>query len=185
MTTSNLSFLIKSGEQAGLDHVRIIGHGYAQGVYRLGHDAALDAAIDGYLVALKAHDPKRGAFAQIAFRAMDSFRKKYLVRNMTHRERLHARMLQESQDRDDDGWSADLAPSAWPSPLEQAEHAEQARLLIARLRSLPPHYRDVLTALYLDGMSAVEYGRRIGKCEETVHRRRNAALNALRREFQS
>ena len=48
------------------------------------------------------------------------------------------------------------------------ERAETAELVGATLSSLPPDYRDALTAKYVDGLSVREIGSRTGRGEKAA-----------------
>lgn len=180
MRNDDVRWFLHAAQQAQLPDYAMIGYGYGKGVYCLGREKALDAAIEGYVVAHAKHDPKRGAFCTLAFRAMDSFRKKCLIRNMTHRERLHARMLQESQDRDDDGWNAGMLPSRELSPLEQAEKSERIEIVWRHVAKLSKVDRDILRAIYKRGMNAVEYAKKIKRHPTTAQHQHADALKRLR-----
>jgi RNA polymerase sigma-70 factor (ECF subfamily) len=66
------------------------------------------------------------------------------------------------------------------SPTLAAVRQEMHRMIQARLRLLPPLYRDAIRMHWLEGRSTVEIGRRLGIDETTVRKRLQRAHERLR-----
>lgn len=78
----------------------------------------------------------------------------------------------------------DLAPSAEDTTLEQEESSEtamQLKKLTEALSGLNTAERQLLQALYFEGIPAREYARQLGVYHRTVLYRRDKLLEKLRR----
>jgi RNA polymerase sigma-70 factor (ECF subfamily) len=76
----------------------------------------------------------------------------------------------------------DLA-SAAPSPLEQVDALDVAKLLMGLAAKLPEHQRQLLKAYYLDGLKQAELAKQFGVPLGTVGVTLSRALESLREEL--
>ncbi len=83
---------------------------------------------------------------------------------------------------------AEAAPSAEEEVLEQeeAQHlAERKQILLLAMLALENADRELINALFFDGVSTREYARRIGITQRAVIKRRNRILRDLKKYFEN
>ena len=81
---------------------------------------------------------------------------------------------------------AETAPSAEEMALEREraqELAERKQILLLAMLALSDADRELITALFFDGVSTREYGRRIGVTQRAVIKRRDRILRDLKKFF--
>ena len=83
---------------------------------------------------------------------------------------------------------AETAPSAEEIALEwerAQELAERKQVLLLAMLALSDADRELITALFFDGVSTREYGRRIGVTQRAVIKRRDRILRDLKKYFEN
>ena len=83
---------------------------------------------------------------------------------------------------------AETAPSAEEIALEREraqELAERKQVLLLAMLALSDADRELITALFFDGVSTREYGRRIGVTQRAVIKRRDRILRDLKKYFEN
>lgn len=83
---------------------------------------------------------------------------------------------------------AEAAPSAEEEVLEreQAQHlAERKHILLLAMLALENADRELINALFFDGVSTREYARRIGVTQRAVIKRRDRILRDLKKYFEN
>ncbi len=66
-------------------------------------------------------------------------------------------------------------------PAAAVEATEMLELVRGAIETLDPESRELIQALYFEGVSTTDFGGRIGRDKSTVSRRHRAALEQLRR----
>lgn len=82
---------------------------------------------------------------------------------------------------------AETAPSAETEALEREELrnlAEQKQILLLALLSLKDTDRELINALFFDGVSTREYAQRMGVSQRAVIKRRDRILRDLKKFFE-
>ena len=120
----------------------------------------------------------------LAYSQMDR-RERYLLEENGVNKELS--LEQMSQDRVQLSYvGAEMAPSAEELLLESDEARtwkKRQERLSAALESLDDVDRKLITALFLDGISAREYARKLGISDMAVRKRRDRILKQLRKFF--
>lgn len=83
---------------------------------------------------------------------------------------------------------AETAPSAETEALEREELrnlAEQKQILLLALLSLKDIDRELINALFFDGVSTREYAQRMGVSQRAVIKRRDRILRDLKKFFEN
>ena len=83
---------------------------------------------------------------------------------------------------------AETAPSAEEIALEwerAQELAERKQVLLLAMLALSDADRELITALFFDGVSTREYGKRIGVTQRAVIKRRDRILRDLKKYFEN
>ena len=83
---------------------------------------------------------------------------------------------------------AETAPSAEEMALEREraqELAERKQILLLAMLAMSDADRELITALFFDGVSTREYGRRIGVTQRAVIKRRDRILRDLKKFFEN
>lgn len=77
--------------------------------------------------------------------------------------------------------AASRAGEEGDDPAIAAESSEMLELVRRSLETLDPESRELVQALYFEGVSTTEFAQRIGRDKSTVSRRHRTALTQLRR----
>ena len=83
---------------------------------------------------------------------------------------------------------AEMVPSAEEMALEREraqELTERKQVLLLAMLALSDADRELITALFFDGVSTREYGRRIGVTQRAVIKRRDRILRDLKKYFEN
>ena len=97
----------------------------------------------------------------------------------------------EQMDEDDllpDYVGAEAAPSAEEEALQRGQaqsHAERKEMLLLAMLSLNDADRELINALFFDGVSTRDYAARIGITQRAVFKRRDRILRDLKKYFEN
>lgn len=134
------------------------------------HDAEdlMGTTVTRALAGLPRYDCRRGSFAAWLFGIA-----RHVLRDHQRRHRLVLDVT-----------------TLYPSPADSAPpldarivHGEEALLLHARIRRLPPAQRDALTLRYFAALSVAEIARVLGRSEGATKLLIHRALTTLRRQY--
>ena len=112
-------------------------------------------------------------------------RERYLSEDTSSGRMLSLEQLEED-DVHMDYVGTEVSPSAEECCLEREDKRiweERKRTLTSALSSLSIEEQQLIQALFLDGLSAREYAKRLGVYHRTIIYRRDKLLEKLRRKF--
>lgn len=166
--TDDLDFIIQTGERLGCENIRIIGAGYYRGSRCLGHEDALDAAVDGFVSALKAHDDTRGRFTTFAYTCQENARRRAFIKRQTINGRGNSRLVNEGDPENVYEWKASHVVDSGPLPPQVAASNEISARIAAALKTLPPRYAEIIRAIYIDGEERMSVAARQGCSRQRI-----------------
>lgn len=167
----NLDHFLRSATD--LPDLGIIGYAFAAGVKQLGREDALDAAIAGYVYARKAHNPHRGPFAPLAFKATEMERRRILKRRTRYRHRFN-------QDAMGD-WDYATFRARGVSPAEDSERRDLVAFAFRCVSKLHPDLRAAVEAVHVRGLTLAEHGRELKRSHFLGNLRYQRAIAELRK----
>lgn len=182
----NLDLLIESADKCGMADARLIGAGFHAGLNCLSDDAAFDAAVAGFVNALRTYKPQTARFSTYAYVCMDMERRRAIhFRYRTYKGRALAGMVNEAAEGDKLSWRAERVVDGRPGPLSHLETAERAEVIRAALRTLPDRDRRIVTAVLLDGEQQVDVAKRFRITRQRVGQIISRCAVTLRSQLRS
>jgi RNA polymerase sigma factor (sigma-70 family) len=157
----NLDLIIEAADKCGMADARLIGAGFHAGLNCLSDDVSLDAAIAGFVNALRTYKPETARFSTYAYVCMDMERRRAIhFRYRTRKGRALAGMVNEAADGDKLSWRSERVVDGRPGPLSHLETSERAERIRAALRTLDDRDRRIVTAVLLDGEQQTDVAKR-------------------------